>query len=153
MYPNKHNNPTDEQQGLETVIQVKRVSKKTKGGNQMTFTALTVVGDKEGTVGVGLGKGKDVANAIKKSFTIAKRNSFKVNIINGTIPHEVTNKFGASKIFLKPAVSGTGLIAGGSLRLVLEACGITDIISKRLGTNNKTTNVYCVLEALKSLKK
>lgn len=137
---------------IEKVIQVNRVSKKTKGGNKISFSVLTVVGDGKGNVGVGLGKALDVTGAIKKSFKQARKNWFKVLLRGTTIPHEVKIKRGAAKILLKPAPAGTGIIAGGPVRVVVEAAGIKDIVAKILGTSNKASNVYASLEALKSLK-
>jgi len=137
---------------IEKVIQVNRVSKKTKGGNKISFSVLTVSGDGKGNVGVGLGKSLDVTGAIKKSFKQARKNWFRVLLRGTTIPHEVKIKRGAAKILLKPAPAGTGIIAGGPVRVVAEAAGIRDIVAKILGTNNKASNVYASLEALKSLK-
>ncbi len=137
----------------EKVIQVNRVSKKTKGGNQMRFSALVVVGDKKGRVGVGLGKSKDVASAIRKSVSHAKKHLINVPIVKGTIPHDIYLKLGAAKILLKPAPEGSGVIAGGAVRAVVSAAGIRNISSKVLGTKNKASNIYATLEALKNLKK
>lgn len=136
----------------ETVVQVNRVSKKTKGGNRISFSVLTVVGDKKGKVGVGLGKAPDVASAIRKGLILAKKGMIKVPMRGTSIPHEVRVKQGAAKILLKPAPSGTGVKAGGSVRVVVEAAGIKDIVSKILGSNNKINNVYATLTALKKLK-
>jgi len=137
----------------EKVIQVNRVSKKTKGGNQMRFSALVVVGDKKGRVGIGLGKSKDVASAIRKSVSFAKKHLINVPIVNGTIPHDITIKRGAARVMLKPAPEGSGVIAGGAVRAVVEAAGIRSISSKVLGTKNQASNIYATIEALKSLKK
>jgi len=136
----------------EKVVQVNRVSKKTKGGNRISFSVLTVVGDKKGKVGVGLGKAPDVVSGIKKGMKQAKRRMIEVPMKGTTIPHEVRIKRGAAKILLKPAPPGTGIKAGGSVRVVVEAAGIKDIVSKILGSNNKINNVYTTLEALKQLK-
>ena len=135
----------------EKVIQVNRVSKKTKGGNQMRFSALVVVGDKKGRVGVGLGKSKDVATAIRKSVSLAKKHLITVPMYKGTIPHDIFIKRGAAKVILKPAPEGSGVIAGGAVRAVVEAAGIRNISSKVLGTKNQASNVYATLEALKGL--
>ncbi len=135
----------------EKVIQVNRVSKKTKGGNQMRFSALVVVGDKKGRVGVGLGKSKDVATAIRKSVSLAKKHLITVPIVKGTIPHDILIKRGAAKVLLKPAPEGSGVIAGGAVRAVVEAAGIRNISSKVLGTKNQASNVHATLEALKGL--
>ncbi len=149
---NKRNHSRTESDLEETVVQVKRVSKKTKGGNTIGFSVLTVVGDKKGKVGLGIGKGPDVASSIRKGFTAARKDQVTVPLKGTTIPHKITHKFGAAKVMLKPALPGTGLIAGGSVRPVLFAAGIQDIIAKVLGTRNAITNVYCVFEALRNLK-
>lgn len=133
----------------EKIVQVNRVSKKTKGGNKIGFSVLTVVGDRNGRVGVGLGKAPDVASAIKKGVTIAKKHMIEVPIIEGTIPFEYYIKLGAAKILLKPAPRGSGVIAGGAVRSVVSAAGIQNISSKVLGTKNQASNVYATLEALK----
>lgn len=135
----------------EKIIQVNRVSKKTKGGNKISFSVLAVVGDRKGKVGVGLGKAKDVATAIRKGTSYAKKHTISVPIKNGTIPHDIQIKRGAARIILKPAPIGSGIIAGGAVRAVVEAAGITNISSKILGTKNKASNVYATLEALKNL--
>ncbi|MFC1627100.1 30S ribosomal protein S5 [Patescibacteria group bacterium] len=136
----------------EKVIQVSRVSKKTKGGNQIGFSVLMVIGDKKGRVGVGLGKAPDVLSSIKKGVRRAKKNLFKVPMKNTTIPHDITVKFGAARVLLKPAPPGSGVIAGGAVRAVMEAAGIKDVSSKVLGTRNKASNVYATIKALKNLK-
>ena len=137
----------------EKVIEIKRVSKKTKGGNTIGFTALVVVGNRDGKVGYGYGKARNVADAIRKAFSSAKKDMYKINLTGKTIAHEVTAKVGASKVFLKPAPEGTGIIAGGSVRTVVDLAGIKDISSKVLGSNNKLTNVRCAIKALEKLKK
>ncbi len=134
----------------EKVIQVNRVSKKTQGGNQMSFSALVVIGDRKGRVGVGLGKSKDVASAIRKGVNLAKKHLITVPVVRGTIPHDIFIKKGAAKILLKPAPEGSGVIAGGAVRAVVEAAGIRNISSKVLGTKNQASNVYATLEALRS---
>lgn len=135
----------------EKVIQVNRVSKKTTGGNKIGFSVLIIVGDKKGRVGVGLGKAADVASAVRKGSSYAKKHLITVPIVNTTIPHEIHIKKGAAKILLKPAPPGTGIRAGGAVRAVVEAAGIKDIVSKILGTDNKASNVYATFEALRSL--
>ena len=135
----------------ETVVEIRRVSKKTKGGNTIRFSALVVVGDKKGKVGIGLAKAPNVSSAIKKSFESAKRKMITVPLRGTTIPYSVNEKFSAAKILLKPAPAGSGIIAGGAIRVVLEAAGIRDAVGKILGTNNKTSNVYATLEALKTI--
>lgn len=136
----------------EKVVQVNRVSKKTKGGNKIGFSVLVVVGDKKGRVGVGLGGAPDVSASVKKAVLYARKHLFTVPMKNTTIPHVVFVKLGAAKIMLKPAPAGTGVIAGGPVRAVVEAAGIRDIVSKVLGTKNKASNVYATMEALKRLK-
>lgn len=133
----------------EKIVQINRVSKKTKGGNKIGFAALAVVGDKKGRVGVGLGKAPDVSNAIRKGISHAKRHLITVPLEHGTIPFRIDVKLGAAKIMLKPAPPGSGIIAGGAVRSVVEACGIQNISSKILGTGNKASNVHAALEALK----
>jgi len=137
----------------EKVVQINRVSKKTKGGNRISFSVLTVVGDRKGKVGVGLGKAPDVSAAIGKGFAYAKKHMIEVPMKGSTIPHETRAKFGAAQVLLKPAPEGSGIIAGGSVRVVVEACGIRNISSKILGTRNKASNVYATLEALKKLRR
>lgn len=142
----------EEREFEEKVVQVNRVSKKTKGGNRIAFSVLTVVGDRKGKVGAGLGKALDVATAVKKSIASAKRNLITIEMRGTTIPHEIRFKRGAAQILLKPAPPGAGVIAGGAVRVVVEVAGIKDIVSKILGSNNKASNVYATLEALKKLK-
>jgi len=137
---------------VEKIAQINRVAKKTKGGNRISFSVLVVVGDRKGKVGVGLGKALDVSSAVKKGLSRAKKSMIEVPMRGTTIPHEVRMKKGAAKILLKPAPAGTGIIAGGAVRLVVEAAGIRDIVSKILGSNNKASNVYATMEALKELK-
>lgn len=135
----------------EKIVQVSRVSKKTKGGNKIGFSALAVVGDGKGKVGVGLGKAPDVAAAIRKGVLTAKKNLVAVPVVNGTIPFEFYIKLGAAKVLIKPAPPGSGVIAGGAVRSVVTAAGITNISSKVLGTKNKASNVYATIQALKLL--
>ncbi len=135
----------------EKVIQVNRVSKKTKGGNQIRFSALVVVGDRKGKVGVGLAKATDVRNAIRKAIDAAKRKLILVPIVGTTIPYSVSQKFSAARILLKPAPPGSGIIAGGPMRVVLEAAGVKDAVGKILGTKNKISNVYATLKALEQV--
>lgn len=137
----------------EKVVQVNRVSKKTKGGDKRSLSVIVVVGDRKGKVGVGLGKASDVQSAVRKGTTYAKKHLITVPLKEDrTIPHEVFVKLGAAKVLLKPAPAGTGVIAGGPVRVVVEAAGIRDIVSKTLGTKNKASNVYVTLEALGRLK-
>ena len=136
----------------EKIVQVNRVSKKTKGGNKIAFSVLAVVGDKKGRVGVGLGGAPDVSSAVKKAVSYASKHMITVAMKGTTIPHEVRVKRGAAKVMLKPAPPGTGVIAGGAVRAVVEAAGIRDIVSKILGSKNQASNVYATMEALKLLK-
>ncbi len=136
----------------EKVVQVNRVSKKTKGGNKIGFSVLMVVGDKKGQVGVGLGKAPDVLSAIKKGVSKAKKRLVKIPFQGTTIPYEVNVKLGAAQVLLKPAPPGTGVIAGGAVRAVVEAAGIKDIVSKILGSQNKASNVYATFAALTKVK-
>lgn len=141
-----------EQEFFERVVQVNRVSKKTKGGDRRSLSVLVVVGDRKGRVGVGLGKAQEVQSAVKKATVYAKKHLIKVALRGKTIPHQVLVKIGAAKVLLKPAPLGTGVIAGGAVRVVVEAAGISDIVSKILGTKNQASNVYATMEALKRLK-
>jgi len=135
----------------EKIVQVNRVSKKTKGGNKIGFSVLAVVGDRKGRVGVGLGGAPDVSSAVKKGVSYAKKHMITVPMKGTTIPFEMYVKLGAAKIILKPAHPGTGVIAGGAVRAVVEAAGIKDIVSKILGTKNQASNVYATIEALRQL--
>ncbi len=133
------------------MVQINRISKKTKGGNQIRFSALIVVGDKKGKVGLGLAKAHDVRNAIRKAIEAAKRKMIMVPLAGTTIPYSVHEKFSAAKVMLKPAPPGSGIIAGGPMRVVLEAAGIRDAVGKILGTKNKISNVYATLKALETI--
>ncbi|OGM04765.1 30S ribosomal protein S5 [Candidatus Woesebacteria bacterium RIFCSPHIGHO2_12_FULL_42_9] len=135
----------------EKVVEINRISKKTKGGNQIRFSALVVVGDKKGKVGVGLSKAPDVRGAIRKAIAAAKRRMVQVPLKGNTIPLSVNEKFSAAKVLLKPAPPGSGLIAGGPMRVVLELAGIKDAVGKILGTKNKISNVYATLKALDTI--
>ncbi|RJP46063.1 MAG: 30S ribosomal protein S5 [Armatimonadetes bacterium] len=138
---------------FEKVVHVNRVSKKTKGGDKRSLSVLVVAGDKKGRVGVGLGKASDVQSAVRKATTYAKKHLISISLIdNRTIPHSITIKRGAARVLLRPAPAGTGIIAGGAVRVVVEAAGISDVVSKILGTNNRASNVYATLEALGKLK-
>lgn len=136
----------------EKIVQVKRVSTKTKGGNRIGFSVLTVVGDKKGRVGVGLGKAPTVREAIGKGFNRAKKNLITVPLRGTTISHRILIKKGAAKVLLKPAPEGTGLRTGGAVRAVVEVAGIRDLVSKILGTRNRASNVYAAFAALKRLR-
>src|SRR3989339_1287850 len=136
----------------ETVVQINRISKKTKGGNQVRFSALVVVGNKKGKVGVGLSKATDVRSAIRKAIDKATRSVVEIRMAGSTLPYSVREKFSAAKVLLKPAPSGSGIIAGGPMRVVLELAGVPDIVGKMLGANNKVNNARATIKALKSLK-
>lgn len=151
-YNNRRSDRTVPGEFEEKVVQVNRVSKKTKGGNKIGFSVLVVVGDKKGRVGAGLGGAPDVSSAVKKAVLYARKHLITVPLNKTTIPHEVFVKLGAAKVMLKPAPPGAGVIAGGPVRAVVEAAGIRDIVSKILGTSNKASNVYATMEALKQLK-
>ena len=137
-----------EQKGVE----IKRVTRVVAGGKRMRFRALVVIGDKKGKVGMGLRKGVDVAESVNKAVNAAKKNMIMVPLINGTIPHQIKLKYKSSRIILLPARPGTGIIAGGALRSVLDLAGVKNILSKMLGSSNKVNNVKAVFEAFKKMK-
>lgn len=137
----------------DKVVEVKRVSKKTKGGNQVSFTALVVTGDKKNRVGVGHARAKSVADAIQKAINRARKTLIQVNIVNGTIPASVKLKFKGAVVLIRPGKQGSGLIAGGPVRSVVELAGIKDIVSKIIGSKNKSINVWATLKALEILNK
>lgn len=146
-------NMTEPKEFDEKVIQISRVSKKTKGGNKVGFSVLMVVGDKKGKVGVGLGKAGDVLSAIKKGIKKAKKKMITVPLNGTTVPFSIEVKKGAGRVLLKPAPKGSGVIAGGPVRAVVEAAGIRDISSKILGSENQASSVYATFEALTQIQK
>ena len=137
-----------EKEFVEKLVTLNRTCKTVKGGRRMSFSALTIVGDPKGRVGYGLGKANDVSEAIKKSIDKAKRNLVVLPLKNGTLPHEVLGKYKSSSVLLKPACSGTGLIAGGTVRAIMDAAGATDLISKSLGSSSAVNVVRATFDAI-----
>ena len=142
----------EEKEFKESVVFVNRVSKVVKGGRRFGFSAMVVVGDSNGSVGIGYGKAKDVSDAIKKGVTKAKKEMYKIKTRNNTIPHTVMGVHSGAKVLLRPASPGTGVIAGGAVRAIIEAAGIQDILTKSLGSDNNLNIVKATMEALISLK-
>lgn len=140
----------EEKEFEEKVIEVARISRVVKGGRRIRFRALLVIGDRKGRVGMGVAKANEVADAVRKATTKAKKNLINVPIINGTIPHEITSKFSAAVVMLRPATPGTSIVAGGSIRAVVELAGISDILTKSMGSQNKINNITATIKALQS---
>jgi len=142
----------DKKDIFEKIIEMKRVVKKTTGGNKLTFTSFVVVGDKNGKIGVALGKGLSMPQATQKAVNAAKKNMIEIKMKNNTIPHKVEAKYKSSKVLMMPAPEGAGIIAGGAIRELINLAGISNISVKMLGSSNKVTNIYCAFKAFENIK-
>ncbi len=151
MQTGRHNQQSDKKFN-ERILHLRRVSKKTTGGNYISFSALVVVGDGKGKVGLGLGRGLEVPPAIQKGITQAKKNMIQLPIFNDTLPHQILLKYKAALLLLKPAPPGTGLKVGGVVRVILDVAGVNNASGKIIGTRNQITNAYAVMEAIKRMK-
>ena len=145
-------NPSELDLQEETVIKINRTAKVTSRGKRFRFSALVAIGDAKGHIGIGLGKSNEVISAIQKGKDIARRNIVKIPIINGTVPHKIIGKHGASRVMIKPAAPGTGIIAGGGVRAVMEQVGIHNVLTKRYGSKNSSNMVFATLNGLLNLK-
>lgn len=148
----RHQRNEEENPLIEKIIDTKRVAKVVKGGRNFSFTAIVVVGDREGKIGVGNGKANEIVDAIRKAKERAVKNMFTVPIVRGTVPHEILARFGASKVLIKPAAPGTGVIAGNTTRAIFEAAGIENVLCKSLGSNTPTNVVKATIQGLKDMR-
>ena len=148
----RHDMPVEEKQFDERVVHIDRVARVVKGGRRFRFRALVVVGDHKGKIGIGIAKGTDVTQAVTKAVDVAKKHFVNIHIVNGTVAHESEVKVGGARILVKPASPGTGLIAGGVVRTVLEVAGISNVLSKSLGSTNKINTAYATLAALQAIE-
>jgi small subunit ribosomal protein S5 len=149
---NRDRAPREEKQFDERVVSIDRVARVVKGGRRFRFRALVVIGDGKGKIGMGISKGADVTAAVQKATDVAKKNTYTIALYNGTVPHEQQARIAGAHILLKPAAPGTGLIAGGVVRVILEVAGISNILSKSIGSSNKINIAYATIEALKAIK-